>query len=65
MLRLSVDGMSCNHCVQSVTKAVLAVDPGAKVQIDLAAKTVDAETSVDRETVTKAITEAGYTVAAA
>jgi copper chaperone len=38
MLRLNLEGMSCNHCVRSVTEAVMSVDPKAEVHIDLAAK---------------------------
>ena len=36
MMNFQVEGMSCDHCVQSVTKAVQAVEPQAKVTIDLA-----------------------------
>ena len=64
MLRLSVDGMNCSHCVQSVTRAVKAVDPQAEVRVDLAAKTVEADTSADYNTIAKAIANAGYPVAA-
>jgi copper chaperone len=64
MLRLTVDGMNCNPCVQSVTKAVKAVDPQAVVRVDLAGKTVEADTSADHDTIAKAIAAAGYAVAA-
>jgi copper chaperone len=40
---LNVDGMSCEHCVNAVTKAVGAL-PGVKsVSVDLAEKTVAVE----------------------
>ena len=34
MMNFQVEGMSCSHCVQSVTNAVQAVEPQAKVTID-------------------------------
>lgn len=65
MLRLNVEGMSCGHCVRSVTEAVKSVDPKAEVRVDLRAKQVEAETAADPKVVMRAITDAGYTVAAA
>lgn len=65
MLRFNVDGMSCDHCVRSVTKAIQSVDSRAEVKIDLAAKTVEVQTGADRQAVSKAITDAGYGVVAA
>jgi len=62
MLRLSVEGMSCGHCVGAVTRAVQAVDPGAEVRVDLVAKSVEARTDADRDAVARAITDAGYAV---
>ena len=37
MLTFEVKDMTCGHCVGAITKAVEAADPGARVQIDLAA----------------------------
>lgn len=65
MLRFNVDGMSCNHCAQAVTKAVKGVDPGAEVRVDLAAKLVEADTQADPKRVSQAIADAGYAVVAA
>jgi len=64
MLRLNVEGMSCGHCVRSVTEAVKSVDPNAEVRVDLKGKRVETDTAVDPQVVMRAITEAGYTVAA-
>ena len=38
--RFHVPGMSCGHCVRSVTEAVQGIDPSARVAVDLQAKTV-------------------------
>ncbi|NLV86235.1 MAG: heavy-metal-associated domain-containing protein [Clostridiales bacterium] len=37
---LKVDGMSCNHCVNAVTKAVNALGGIEDVSVDLGGKTV-------------------------
>lgn len=65
MLRLNVDGMSCGHCVRSVTEAVKRVDSKAEVRVDLQAKQVEAETTADAKVVMRAIADAGYAVSAA
>ena len=59
---LKVEGMSCDHCVRAVTQAIRARDPGAEVQVDLAAGTVRAETRLGREAVAEAVTGEGYKV---
>lgn len=62
MISFSVNDMTCGHCVSTITKAVMAVDKGAKVQIDLATHRVQVEpTSADAEQLADAIKEAGYT----
>ena len=40
---IKVEGMSCNHCVQSVTKAVTALPGIGSVDVDLKTGTVTAE----------------------
>jgi Cu+-exporting ATPase len=62
MYELTVDGMSCGHCVGRVTKSVQAVDQAAKVDVDLATKRVRVDSSADLEKIAAAIDEAGYPV---
>lgn len=64
MLRFQVEGMSCDHCVQAVTKAVHAVEVKADVEVDLAAASVTIRGSDRREDLAAAIEAAGYKVAA-
>ncbi|MDD4730237.1 MAG: copper chaperone CopZ [Dysgonamonadaceae bacterium] len=40
---LNVEGMSCNHCVNAVNKAVNAMDGVKNVNVDLNAKAVVVE----------------------
>ena len=58
----NVQGMSCGHCVKTITQALQAKDPAASVRIDLAAKEVGVESALSVEQVIAAITEDGYEV---
>ena len=61
---LKVKGMSCQHCVMSVTKALNQLDGIKNVQIDLAKGEVrfDNTKNTASERIKKAITDAGYEV---
>ena len=59
-IEFTVEGMSCNHCVKAVTEAVRAVDPAARVDVDLASGTVKVDSSAPRDAVAAALDEAGY-----
>lgn len=60
----TVDGMSCGHCVNSVTEEVTEVAGVTDVAVDLEGKkvTVTSEGAVDDAAVRAAIDEAGYQV---
>lgn len=62
MYELQVEGMSCNHCINAVTKAVQEVDAGAKVDIVLAEQKVSIASSADLQRIKSAVEEAGYPV---
>lgn len=64
MIQFNVEGMSCQHCVGAVTRAIHEQDAAAKVQIDLAAGRVSVESSQSAEVLKAAIDDAGYTVTA-
>ena len=61
-MRLHVDGMSCQHCVGAVIRAVQAVAPDAVVRVSLADGTVEVDGSGDRQALVAAIEEEGYEV---
>ena len=61
-MTLNVEGMSCQHCVANVKKAVEALDGVDNVEVDLEAGKVAVEGSADADAVKAAITQAGYTV---
>lgn len=53
--------MSCQHCVNAITKVINDIDPKAKVTIDLAKHEVDIEGgTISQEAAIAAINEAGY-----
>jgi copper chaperone len=59
---LDVQKMTCNHCVRAVTNAVQALDPQAKVEVNLADGRVRVDGSVDAEAAARAIRDEGYAV---
>jgi copper chaperone len=61
---LKVKGMSCQHCVMSVTKALGQLEGIKNVQVDLATGEVrfDNTKEVAPSRIEKAIGEAGYEV---
>jgi Cu+-exporting ATPase len=62
MYELTVEDMSCGHCVGRVTKSVQALDQAAKVEVDLATKKVKVDSTADLDAIAQAIDAAGYPV---
>jgi Cu+-exporting ATPase len=62
MYELTVEGMSCGHCVGRVTKSVQGVDERATVSVDLPTKKVRIDSSADLDKIAAAIGDAGYPV---
>lgn len=58
----NVPEMSCQHCVNAITKEVSGVEGVQNVKIDLSSKrvSVQANDSVATATLVEAINEAGY-----
>lgn len=61
-MKLIVEGMSCGHCVRSVTKAIHAHDPGARVTVDLAHGIVRIDGTIGVAAACEAISAEGYTI---
>ena len=59
---LNVQKMTCNHCVRSVTQAVQALDPAARVEVNLADGTVRVDGAPPAAAIVQAIEAEGYTV---
>lgn len=60
---LEVHGMSCAHCVSSITSAVAPLPGVTAVDVALADGTVRVDGTPDLDAVTAAIEDAGYDVA--
>jgi len=65
-ITLKIDGMTCGHCVASVTEELLEVPGVSNVEIDLAAggtstATVTTSAPVEDSVLQAAVMEAGYT----
>ena len=63
----TVVGMTCGHCVTSVTEEVSQLPGVTAVEVDLASGglTVTSDAPVDESAVRAAVAEAGYEVAGA
>ena len=62
---LNIDGMTCGHCVQAVTKALSAV-PGVKVRsVAVGSAVIEASDGWAAGTAVAALEEAGYPARAA
>jgi copper chaperone len=58
----TVQGMTCSHCVASVTEEVSEIDGVTDVEVDLPSGrlTVTGSRPIERDSVDAAVTEAGY-----
>ncbi len=59
-VHLEVKGMTCQGCVNAVTRVVQRKDPSAQVKVDLATGRVDGSSEMEADALAKAITAAGY-----
>jgi Cu+-exporting ATPase len=64
MYELTVEDMTCKHCVGRVTKAVQEIDQQAKVDVDLPSKKVTIASQATLDRIVQAIDAAGYPVSA-
>ena len=62
MAIVKIKGMSCQHCVGAVTKALSALPGISNVKVDLAKGEASYEGSIDMEVVKIAISKIGFEV---
>ena len=60
MLRLNVENMTCGGCARSVTKALLSVDPQARIETDPPAREVRVDSAMDESAFLAVLSEAGF-----
>ena len=61
-LKLKVPNIMCSDCGDTITESIKTMEPNAKVNVDVEAKTVTVESEASEETIKQAITAAGYTI---
>ncbi len=62
-INMKIDGMSCQHCVMSVKKAVDAVEGINSSEVSVgSAKILYDDIKTDRDAFVKAVQDAGYKV---
>jgi copper chaperone len=59
-IEMTLPDMTCGHCVKTVTRTALSLDPAAQVQTDLGTHRVRFQTSVARDVLEKALAAEGY-----
>jgi copper chaperone len=62
-LNLSVPSIGCNSCIETITKALQAVDTSAIIVGDAVAKTINITSQLHEERIRQLIELAGHKVA--
>lgn len=60
MLKLSVPEMSCGHCVATISNAIRRIDPEARIESDLQARSISIDSRESADHLREAIRVAGY-----
>jgi len=59
-LKLNVPDISCEHCAKTISDSIHVMEPDAKVDVDVNAKTVTVESEASEESIKQSIVAAGY-----
>lgn len=62
VMNFKVPNMVCDGCAKTITDEILTHESGAKVDVNLQAKTVSVDTEASEESIKQMITAVGYTV---
>ena len=60
MLRFHIPKMTCGGCAKSVTKALLSVDPQARIETDPPTREVRVDSAFEESVFLAVLSEAGY-----
>lgn len=61
MHQFHIEDMTCKHCEATVTKVIQALDPQAQITINLSKHEAQVSSSLDRQALLNAISDAGFT----
>lgn len=59
-MKFRIEGMTCGHCVSTLSRAIQSVDPAAKVNAQLAEKLLSVSSTAAIDQLQRAIEAAGY-----
>ena len=59
----TVEGMTCNSCVNNVTNAVTGVEGVLDVDVDVSVGTLEVSGHIDDAAIREAVAQAGYKIA--
>ena len=59
-MQFHVENMSCCSCVKHITQAIAAIDPNAKVDVNIADKKVTVDSVASAQDIEAALAEDGY-----
>ena len=59
-MQFHVENMSCGSCVKHITQAIAAIDPNAKVDVNIADKKVTVDSVASAQDIEAALAEDGY-----
>lgn len=62
-LKLNVPDIACEDCAAKITNSIHVMEPDAKVNVDVQAKTVSVESAASEESIKQIIVAAGYNIA--
>ena len=61
-LKLKVSNIACEKCAETITESIHVMEPEAKVDIDVNAKTVTVESAASEESIKQVIVAAAFAV---
>jgi copper chaperone len=61
-LKMNVPNIACDDCAATITESIHVVEPEAKVEVNVKAKTVTVEAASSEESIKQAIVAAGYNI---
>lgn len=61
-MKFQVPSIVCDGCAKAITDEILTHESGAKVDVDVKAKTVSVESEASEESIKQMITSVGHTV---
>lgn len=59
-MELLVENMTCGSCIRHITQAITAIDPNAKVDVNIAGKRVTVDTVASTQAIELALMADGY-----